>query len=169
MLIFSPKSTAEPAYPQSDTLASTDGRIAVILKRKADETKTSDLAKSAVTQAAQAKQKLIGQLNEKWTADESVIEAARRTIEEKLSALGAKFAFQARPGSPGTTVATAVFTGQVGAASGRMTFNVFETGLLKTYFERTPKTPIATREFSLLEADQVTYENCLLDFVDVLT
>ena len=169
MLLSSPKSTAEPACPQSDTLASTNGRIAVILKRKADETKTSDLAKSAVTQAAQAKQKLIGQLNEKWTADESVIEAARRTIEEKLSALGAKFAFQARPGRPGTTVATAVFTGQVGAASGRMTFNVFETGLLKTYFERTPKTPIATREFSLLEADQVTYENCLLDFVDALT
>jgi hypothetical protein len=79
-MLPSPKSTAEPAYPQSDTLASTNGRIAVILKRKADETKTSDLAKSAVTQAAQAKQKLIGQLNEKWTADESVIEAARRTI-----------------------------------------------------------------------------------------
>ena len=94
MLIFPPKSAAEPAYPQSDTLASIDGRIAVILKRKADETKTSDLAKSAVTQAAQAKQKLIGQLNEKWTADESVIEAARRTIEEKLSAVSAKFAFQ---------------------------------------------------------------------------
>ena len=50
-----------------------------------------------------------------------------------------------------------------------MTFNLFETGLLKTYFERTPKTPIATCEFSFLEADQVTYENCLLDFVDVLT
>jgi hypothetical protein len=79
-MLPSPKSTAEPAYPQSYTLASTNGRIAVILKRKADETKTSDLAKSAVTQAAQAKQKLIGQLNEKWTADESVIEAARRTI-----------------------------------------------------------------------------------------
>ena len=39
MLIFSPKSTAEAAYPQSDTLASTNGRIAVILKRKADELK----------------------------------------------------------------------------------------------------------------------------------
>jgi hypothetical protein len=50
-----------------------------------------------------------------------------------------------------------------------MTFRVFETGLLKTHFERTPKAPIATREFSLLEADQVTYENCLLDFVDALT
>jgi hypothetical protein len=169
MLIFSPKSTAGPAYAQSDTVASTDGRIAVILKRKADETKTSNLAKSAVTQAAQAKQKLIGQLNEKWTADESVIEAARRTIEEKLSALGAKFAFQARPGSSGTTIATAIFTGQIGAASGRMTFSIFETGILKTYFERTPKTAIASREFPLLEADRITYENCLLDFVDALT
>ena len=169
MVLFSSKSTAEPAYAQSDTLASTNGRIAVILKRKADETKTSDLAKSAVTQAAQAKQKLIGQLNEKWKADELRYRSRKEGDRRETFRPRRQICLPGKAWEPRATVATAVFTGQVAAASGRMTFNVFETGLLKTYFERTSKTPIATREFSLLEADQVTYENCLLDFVDVLT
>ena len=74
------------------------------------------------------------------TSTTETIQASYAIVPDFFNGLlGAKFAFQARPGSPGTTVATAVFTGQVGAASGRMTFNVFETRLLKTYFERTPK------------------------------
>ena len=141
-------------------LSSTEERLKQILRRMQQETDANARAHESAAEADRVKKDL-KQLQDRWAYDTTLIEAAIKTLQEKLQ--GIQFRFLAGPRNPGT-VATAELAGKVGNnASGKITFNVFETGIVRIYFDRK-----APSEFLLMTSNQEKYESVLLDFVERL-
>jgi hypothetical protein len=145
-------------------MLATDDRIKqMIAKKKAAEEATAR-ADAASADAGKAKQEKLKQLNDKWVKDTHVIDAAIKSLNEKLVPLGVTFTFLAKPGNPGTSIATAEFGGRGPKGMGKMAFNVFETGEVRVYFDGRN----ANSNFDLTIAEQKTYADVLLNFADHL-
>ena len=150
----------------------TDERIQQMLNKRQAANEAASRASMAAADADKAKKEhdkakkeQLKQLREKWTKDADTIDAAVKSLNEKLAPLGVTFTFLAKPGSPGISIATAEFEGRGPKGLGKMTFNVFETGDVHVYFN----TQISSQGFDLTKAEQETYENVLLDFAERLS
>ena len=139
-----------------------DERIQQMLKKRQAANEAASRASMAAADADKAKKEQLKQLREKWTKDADTIDAAVKSLNEKLAPLGVTFTFLAKPGSPGISIATAEFEGRGPKGLGKMTFNVFETGDVHVYFN----TQTSSQGFDLTKAEQETYENVLLDFAE---
>jgi hypothetical protein len=148
-------------------VSSSDERIKQILERKQQEAIAAAAAartKANAIEKNKAEQEKIAQLHEKWTKDTYLIAAAIKSLQEKPSSENVQFSFQAEAGNPGSTVGIGKFNGRGSKRSGTMAFNVFETGLVSVYIDQNP----ASRSFRLMDADQETYADVLLDFAEEL-
>ena len=144
-------------------MSEADKRIQEIIEKRREAQGAADRSKADAQAATINKADAIKRMDEKWTKDTHIIQGSIDDLHKKLASQSMKYAWQAKPGNKGTTIATAEFHGKVGNGSDNlMTFNVFETGKISVYVNRGP----ASREFDLMSAAPADYEAALLDLFD---
>ena len=144
-------------------MSQTDKRIQQLLKKRQEDNEEVPRTSKTSPSIIKGDEGHIRRLQQKWTDDIHLLSSVVKSLNERLVLVDIKFSFVTRSGRPGTTVGCAEFGGMGPRGSGEISFDVFESGEVRAYFNRKP-----ANQFYLLKADRHLYESILLDFAELL-